>query len=336
MYLGMFSFLLFAPFATHAASAVLTSIIPSGNALCTCTGAAGSGVNGTYTSAPDWGCVLQTLQNIINDVVGLAAIIISLFLAQAGFTYMTSSGNPEKRSLANKRILNAVIGLVIVLCAWLLVDSIMKIIYNQGSQFGPWNSILVSNGSDYCIKQQTAPGIIAALTQSGTPAQLAAGGVAPSQNPRGDCSVSGLEADGMSSSIASTMSCLTKTEDAPCNLAEKSGTDKGTDKQSVSIGMFQVNISANNLSQYPACEAQVNNQPLNCTQAFSCTTRNKDGSCAYTASNHTTYVSNQSLYNTCVQAVSNAQCNVQVAQDLYNNHGGSKNWGTAAQQNCGG
>jgi hypothetical protein len=91
-------------------------------------------------------------------VVAFAAILITIFLALAGFTYMTSGGNPGKHELANKRIMNAVIGLVIVLAAYLLVDSLLKVIYNPANPaFGPWNSILGGSPGEDCLSIVNPP-----------------------------------------------------------------------------------------------------------------------------------------------------------------------------------
>ena len=59
---------------------------------------------------------------------------------------MISATNPESRSQAKKMLLNAAIGLMIILSAWLMVDFIMKALYSgpdgTAGKFGPWNSIL--------------------------------------------------------------------------------------------------------------------------------------------------------------------------------------------------
>jgi hypothetical protein len=147
-------FLISAPLAAHAASfSFPTQIFPQ---VCNCPG-----------SAPAWGCIMQTFQNVIQFVIAFAVILITIFLAWAGFTYMTSGGNPGKHELANKRIMNAVIGLLIVLCAYLLVDSILKVIYNPANPaFGPWNSILGGNPGPDCLRTVNPP----ALPSVGNPA----------------------------------------------------------------------------------------------------------------------------------------------------------------------
>lgn len=155
---------MFLPLAAHAASATFFGPIVS--PICNCaTQISANGVT-VPNSAPAWGCVLQTLQNIMNFMVTMATVAITIFIALAGFSYMASGGNPEKRTMANKRIMNAVIGLVIVLCAWLVVDSILKVLYNPSTttSYGPWNSILVSDGSNDCIAPTQNPTSLPGVT----------------------------------------------------------------------------------------------------------------------------------------------------------------------------
>jgi hypothetical protein len=317
----VFIFLL--PEFAHAAVTPLSSgfqIFPS---ACNCSQITSNGITGP--SAPAWGCIMQTFQNIITFIIGFAVILITVFLAWAGFTYMTSGGNPGKHELANKRIMNAVIGLLIVLCAYLLVDSILKVIYNPANpNFGPWNSILGGNPGEDCLSIVNPPNSAPSV---GNPAAGAVNAGSPTtgaiQNTNNACTATALS--GAFGNNAAAMSCVSHYEDGSCNPTTPSGTDIGSDGKAVSFGLFQINISANNLSQYPACESVVNNQPLNCTQAFS--------GGAYTSSNHSTAVSNQSLYNTCVSAVTNASCNEAAAGNILSSKGIGA-WGSAAQNNC--
>ncbi len=162
-YLTLFAFVILSvPFAAHAAFGTL---IPT---ECNCDQP--YSVNGvdTISSAPAWGCVFATFQNALTMAFQLATVLISIFLALAGFTYMTSGGSAEKRQLANKRLMNVVIGLLIVLGSYLLVDSLMKVIYNAGAtdgttKFGPWNAILASGGPQ-CLAPTQPPKALPALT----------------------------------------------------------------------------------------------------------------------------------------------------------------------------
>lgn len=61
--------------------------------------------------------------NIILWVVGVAAVIV---IVVAGLKYVTSSGNPSAISSAKTTILYAVIGLVIAITAYAIVNFVLK------------------------------------------------------------------------------------------------------------------------------------------------------------------------------------------------------------------
>ena len=61
-----------------------------------------------------------------------------ILFAWAGFKYLTTVVVDQK-SQATKLLTNAAFGLVIILAAWLIVDTIMKTLL--GGDFGPWNAI---------------------------------------------------------------------------------------------------------------------------------------------------------------------------------------------------
>lgn len=159
-----------------AVSSILTPILNPGGA-CNCVGTDPSHI------APDWGCVLQTFQIVMNDFVVIATFLIVLYIAYAGFMMILSPTNPEMRSRGRKRIFNAIIGLAIVLGAFLIVNSVMGVFYN--GVFGSWNSILGSNGNDNCIVEKepaALPGINGASNAAGSGTPDAPGGTVPTSN----------------------------------------------------------------------------------------------------------------------------------------------------------
>lgn len=127
----------------HAANLPLLdpnfSIVPS-----ECTAACPCGI----------GAALQFVQNIMNVMISFAVLAMTLFIVWAGFLFVMSATNPESRSKARSMLINAFIGLFIVLAAWLIVDFIMKQLYDNGGKFGPWNKILSVSG-DTCIVAHT-------------------------------------------------------------------------------------------------------------------------------------------------------------------------------------
>jgi hypothetical protein len=84
-------------------------------------------------------CDLATLaQNIINAGVFIFVFVSALMFAYAGFLYLTSSVS-DKVSQAKSIFGNVTLGLIVLLAAWLVVDTLMKSVL--GGSFGPWNDI---------------------------------------------------------------------------------------------------------------------------------------------------------------------------------------------------
>jgi len=63
----------------------------------------------------------QTVSNVINYSMGVLALIALIFILYGGFLWMTAGGDQEKVKKARKTVINACIGLLIVLSAWVIV-----------------------------------------------------------------------------------------------------------------------------------------------------------------------------------------------------------------------
>lgn len=61
-----------------------------------------------------------TVGRLVNIVLGFLGVIFLILAVSAGFKYMTSGGNDEKTKEAVALLRNAVIGLLIVLAAWMI------------------------------------------------------------------------------------------------------------------------------------------------------------------------------------------------------------------------
>jgi hypothetical protein len=89
-------------------------------------------------------CHLGTLaQNILNTGVFLFVFLAAIMFAYAGFMYLSDSAIGKQQQA--KAIFGHVTGgLVILLAAWLIVDTLMKAVL--GGSFGPWNNICTALG----------------------------------------------------------------------------------------------------------------------------------------------------------------------------------------------
>lgn len=204
----------------------------------------------------DWGCVLQVIQNLIQFAVSFGVILMVLWIAYAGFSLMVSGGSPEARSQGKTRIMNAIVGILVILSAWLIVDFVMKILYEpnaafSGGVFGPWNSILEDKDGNYCIQEHTPTAIsigsvLSGITtaQPGTYTPGAGVGVAKGlcSSSNTSCSVNVLQQEGLTQAQAMAMSCIAVTESSGGANEGNSGTG--------AVGLFQITGTNWNNSAY--------------------------------------------------------------------------------------
>lgn len=85
-------------------------------------------------------------RNIIEDMFKVAFILATIFIAYGGFRLMTAGGNEKNVTTAKGIIQSAVIGLLIALVAWLLINTIITSLAN-GNASTPWNNIECGTGS---------------------------------------------------------------------------------------------------------------------------------------------------------------------------------------------
>lgn len=84
-------------------------------------------------------CDLATLaQNILNTGIFLFIFMAALIFSYAGFLYLTNEAI-GKQAQAKSIFGHVAGGLVVLLAAWLIVDTLMKTVL--GGDFGPWNDI---------------------------------------------------------------------------------------------------------------------------------------------------------------------------------------------------
>ena len=74
-------------------------------------------------SGPDG--VLKTAARLLAFAGGIASVVLIML---GGFYYVTSGGDPQKISNAKTRVLAGVIGLIVVVSAWLLISFVSKVI----------------------------------------------------------------------------------------------------------------------------------------------------------------------------------------------------------------
>ncbi|MFH0805413.1 MAG: hypothetical protein V1901_00795 [Patescibacteria group bacterium] len=93
-------------------------------------------------------CTLCHIWNLASNIINfisfnLAIPIATLLFIVAGIIFLTSAGNEQKVGLAKSIFTSTVIGLLIIFCSWLLIDTLMKTLVNPDSSSGTiiwaWN-----------------------------------------------------------------------------------------------------------------------------------------------------------------------------------------------------
>ena len=102
-------------------------------------------------------CHLIEMGNLILIwLIGFLFVIFAVMIFLAGWGLMTSGGSPDAKSAAKSKLTNAIIGILIVLSAWIIVDTMMRgLVTGDGdlgatySGFGPWSQIECTDQSAY-------------------------------------------------------------------------------------------------------------------------------------------------------------------------------------------
>jgi len=83
------------------------------------------------TGLPNDTSVTGFIMKIINIALAVAGLVAVLFLIIGGFRYITSAGNEETAEQAKKIIINAIIGIVVIILSFVIVRVISNALINN-------------------------------------------------------------------------------------------------------------------------------------------------------------------------------------------------------------
>jgi hypothetical protein len=185
--------------------------------------------DGANTCPAGWGMFIEVVNNLISFLITIAIVFIApLMIAWAGALLVLNPTSLGDKAKAKSILSNTVIGIVVALVAWLIVDLVMVTLYN--GELGTWQTLITSGGSELCIEQKgtkAGEGLnqagITGVSSTGvvqTPQTYPTVGVAraPCADVNKACSVSailqGASMVGVSltNAQATAMSCIAMTE----------------------------------------------------------------------------------------------------------------------------
>lgn len=107
---------------------------------------------GQAVCAAGWGMLIVVINNIISLLLTLAIVFVApIMIAYSGFLFVANPVNPSGREEAKKILTNTIVGIVIALAGWMIVDAIMAVLYNPSTPGETWSSLVGSKGELPCI-----------------------------------------------------------------------------------------------------------------------------------------------------------------------------------------
>jgi hypothetical protein len=288
--------------------------------------------------------LLTVINNIISFLLTLAIVFVApIMIAYAGFLYVVNAVDPSGISKAKGILVHTVVGIVIALAGWMIVDALMAVLYNPGastgtSTLGAWANIVT--GGDTCLSQA---GLSGGLNQVATSTGNGAGNGALNPPPSGKAGTAcdpaavqaGAAAGGkntLTNTQANILACIAKPESAcgsNLNPPNYNWNSAKSSPGSTAAGAFQVLLSSNHSCyENTACYTAAGvGGPLNCQNGF-------DGS-----GNPKTDAASAQLVQTCLTAADNLNCSAAAAACLLAQNGGSfsawtSDQNSSAQQAC--
>lgn len=82
----------------------------------------------------DFNSFIGTLNFIIEWLIKIAVVIFTLTLVWGGYLYVTSGANPGNKDKAKKVLWNTFLGFIIMISAWLIVHTLLKMLVGADGQ----------------------------------------------------------------------------------------------------------------------------------------------------------------------------------------------------------
>ncbi len=255
-------------------------------------------------------CAFGNYMNIlIKLLIGFASVLAVIMIVIGGLEYMTSELMNTKEQ-GRERISNAILGLVIALGSWALLNTL--------------NPKLL----DVCLDK--LPEAKITIQNEQIRGRLGQGNCVPVSDSTSLCSPDNLTKAGFSNGTQASSICNGESLGAT-NPNIASGVDVCEDNNPFSFGLFQINVLAH-ADEIPACGGifRTNANPpakmgtsINDTILGGCLDRDKTG---IVCLKYACDVADQKKYNTCVSYITNPVNNIAFALKLQQSRGWGQ-WG---------
>ncbi len=258
--------------------------------------------------------LVQLSNNIVRFLIGLIAVLGALIMVYAGYLLVSSRGNVSQMERAKQMFSNILIGIVIMLSAFLVVNTVMSILVGSNTSLLNWNNIDCGYARDAGTSNVTFDPITTHTNRILSDAEYAV--ILSSVSSVSLASAAGACTDGniarIWGNLSSQANCII-TQESSCGASPISRSDIGADNNPFSFGAMQINTTVHVIR---GC-GHLNIPDLNCHDAW--------GGTDYAAR-----VTNPALYQQCRNALLNNECNMINGRRIYREAGNSwRPWSTA-------
>ncbi len=231
------------------------------------------------------------LNMMIKLIIGISAVLAVVMIVIGGMEYMTSELISSKEA-GKKKIQEALLGLLIALGAWALLNTINPDLLNTNVTIGQ-ATITVTQ---IPVAQQVAGRLGQSRAQC-----------TPVTNPSSPCTLSNLANSGFANTTQASSICNGESGGV-ANAA--SGSDMCRDGNSFSFGLFQVNVIAHaNAIPGGVCSGVIQ---TNGSGTQGTCLQQQNGICV----RYDCTVTNQSKYQSCISYITNPANNISFARNL--------------------
>jgi hypothetical protein len=106
------------------------------------------------TCPASWGMLITVINNIIKFMITIVIVFVApLMIAWSGFLMVIYQDSESGLGKAKKILTNTVVGILIALAGWMIVDAIMAVLYDPKAVGATWSSLITSGGISTCLDQ---------------------------------------------------------------------------------------------------------------------------------------------------------------------------------------
>lgn len=76
----------------------------------------------------DYNDLIDLVSNVVNFMFSIVGLIATIVLVVVGISFMMNGNNPGARAKAKKMLGRFFLGLILIMCAWLIIATVLRLL----------------------------------------------------------------------------------------------------------------------------------------------------------------------------------------------------------------